>query len=177
MAAPNSSPGPGTWKSTPRMFPAVVDVDCPFGNLRAGPPDFARAGRARRETRRRPTSTSQLSANSFETGRTFVFDLSDPADTRLLSPLGETDADALPIHRVSLARRAGPGARHISRGLAADHWRGRAGWSNWTTEGVRSGARSAADLLDSWASSFTEPGGRPSARTALRRQPLPTCTG
>jgi hypothetical protein len=63
-------------------------------------------------------STSQLFANSFETGHTFVFDLSDPMHPRLFSDFG----DAGPYsHPHSFARTPRGTVLATYQGLGADH--------------------------------------------------------
>ena len=89
-------------------------------------------------------STSQLFANSFETGHTFVFDLSDPVHPRLFSDFG----DAGPYsHPHSFARTPSGTVLATYQGLAADH-RATGGLVELDDRGRMLRAASAADPLD-----------------------------
>jgi hypothetical protein len=63
-------------------------------------------------------STSQLFANAFETGRTFVFDLGDPARPQLLSDFGVAGPFA---HPHSFARTPSGTVLGAFQGRADDH--------------------------------------------------------
>ena len=70
-------------------FLTVVDVDrrsATYGQVVRTLP--AQGGRGAHHVEYQ-MSTSQLFANSFETGHTFVFDLSDPIHPRLFSDFGD----------------------------------------------------------------------------------------
>jgi hypothetical protein len=99
-------------------FLAVVDVDrrsATYGQVLRTLP--APGGRGAHHTEYE-MSASQFFANSFETGRTFVFDLSDPVDPSLLSDFG----DAGPYsHPHSFARTPRGTVLATYQGLAADH--------------------------------------------------------
>ena len=99
-------------------FLAVVDVDrrsATYGQVVRTLP--AQGGRGAHHVEYE-MSTSQLFANSFETGRTFVFDLSDPVHPRLFSDFG----DAGPYtHPHSFARTPSGTVLATYQGLAADH--------------------------------------------------------
>jgi hypothetical protein len=99
-------------------FLAVVDVDrrsATYGQVVSTLP--AQGGRGAHHVEYE-MSTSQLFANSFETGRTFVFDLGDPVHPRLFSDFG----DAGPYtHPHSFARTPSGTVLATYQGLAADH--------------------------------------------------------
>jgi hypothetical protein len=99
-------------------FLAVVDVDrrsATYGQVVRTLP--AQGGRGAHHTEYE-MSTSQLFANSFETGHTFIFDLSDPVHPSLVSDFG----DAGPYsHPHSFARTPRGTVLATYQGLAADH--------------------------------------------------------
>ena len=99
-------------------FLAVVDVDrrsATYGQVVTTLP--AQGGRGAHHVEYE-MSTSQLFANSFETGRTFVFDLTDAVRPRLFSDFG----DAGPYsHPHSFARTPSGSVLATYQGLAADH--------------------------------------------------------
>ena len=99
-------------------FLAVVDVDrrsATYGQVVSTLPALGGRGAHHVEYE---MSTSQLFANSFETGHTFVFDLSDPVHPRLFSDFG----DAGPYsHPHSFARTPSGTVLATYQGLAADH--------------------------------------------------------
>jgi hypothetical protein len=99
-------------------FLAVVDVDRrseTYGQVLRTLP--AQGGRGAHHVEYE-MSTSQLFANSFETGRTFVFDLSDPVHPRLFSDFGDSGPFS---HPHSFARTPGGSLLGTFQGLAADH--------------------------------------------------------
>ena len=99
-------------------FLAVVDADRrspTYGQVINTVPTLAGRGAHHTEYE---ISTSQLFANSFDTGRTFVFDIGDPVHPRLLSDFG----DAGPYtHPHSFARTPSGTVLATYQGLAADH--------------------------------------------------------
>jgi len=99
-------------------FLAVVDVDrrsATYGQVAATLPTPAGRGAHHIEYE---MSTNRLFANSFDTGRSFVFDLADPVHPRLLSDFG----DAGPYtHPHSFARTPSGTVLATYQGLAADH--------------------------------------------------------
>ena len=99
-------------------FLAVVDVDRrsqTYGQVVGTVPTLAGRGAHHTEYE---LSTSQLFANSFDTGRTFVFDLGDAVHPRLLSEFG----DAGPYtHPHSFVRTPSGTVLATYQGLAADH--------------------------------------------------------
>ncbi len=99
-------------------FLAVVDVDrhsATYGQVVGTLP--AQGGRGAHHIEYE-LSTHQLFANSYETGRTFVFDLADPARPGLLSDFG----DAGPYtHPHSFSRTPRGTVLATYQGLAADH--------------------------------------------------------
>lgn len=100
-------------------FLSVVDVDrrsATYGQVVRTLP--APGGRGAHHVEYDMT-TSQLFANSFDTGRTFVFDLSDPVHPRLSSAFG----DAGPYsHPHSFARTPSGTVLGTFQGLASDHY-------------------------------------------------------
>jgi hypothetical protein len=100
-------------------FLAVVDVDrrsATYGRVVRTLP--APGGRGAHHVEYEMT-TSQLFANSFDTGRTFVFDLSDPVRPRLSSEFG----DAGPFsHPHSFARTPSGTVLGTFQSLASDHY-------------------------------------------------------
>jgi hypothetical protein len=89
-------------------------------------------------------STNQLFANSFETGHTFVFDLSNPVHPRLFSDFG----DAGPYsHPHSFARTPSGTVLATYQGLASDH-RATGGLVELDDRGRMLRAASAANPLD-----------------------------
>ena len=89
-------------------------------------------------------TTSQLFVNSFDNGRTFVFDLSDPVQPRLVSEFG----DAGPFtHPHSFARTPRGTVLATYQGLAADHG-ATGGLAELDDRGRMLRAASAADPLD-----------------------------
>ena len=125
-------------------FLAVVDVDrrsATYGQVVSTLP--APGGRGAHHVEYE-MSTSQLFANSFETGHTFVFDLSDPVHPRLFSDFG----DAGPYsHPHSFARTPSGTVLATYQGLAADH-RATGGLVELDDRGRMLRAASAADPLD-----------------------------
>ena len=100
-------------------FLAVVDVDrrsATYGHVVRTLP--APGGRGAHHVEYEMT-TSQLFANSFDVGRTFVFDLSDPAHPRLSGKFG----DAGPYsHPHSFARTPSGTVLGTFQGLASNHY-------------------------------------------------------
>jgi hypothetical protein len=100
-------------------FLAVIDVDrrsSTYGHIVRTLP--APGGRGAHHVEYEMT-TSQLFANSFDSGRTFVFDLSDPEHPRLFSEFG----DAGPYsHPHSFARTPPGNVLGTFQGLASDHY-------------------------------------------------------
>jgi len=89
-------------------------------------------------------TTSQLFANSFDNGRTFVFDLGDPVHPRLVSEFG----DAGPYtHPHSFARTPRGTVLATYQGLAADH-SATGGLAELDDHGRMLRSASAADPLD-----------------------------
>ena len=89
-------------------------------------------------------STSQLFANSFDTGHSFVFELDDPLHPRLFSDFG----DAGPFtHPHSFARTPSGTVLATYQGLAADH-RATGGLVELDRRGRMLRATSAANRLD-----------------------------
>ena len=125
-------------------FLAVVDVDrrsATYGQVVRTLP--APGGRGAHHVEYE-MSTSQLFANSFETGHTFVFDLSDPVHPRLFSDFG----DAGPYsHPHSFARTPSGTVLATYQGLAADH-RATGGLVELDDHGRMLRASSAANPLD-----------------------------
>ena len=125
-------------------FLAVVDVDrrsATYGQVVRTLP--APGGRGAHHVEYE-MSTSQLFANSFETGHTFVFDLSDPVRPRLFSDFG----DAGPYsHPHSFARTPSGTVLATYQGLAADH-RATGGLVELDSRGRMLRATSAASPLD-----------------------------
>src|SRR5688572_7555996 len=125
-------------------FLAVVDVDrrsATYGQIVRTLP--APGGRGAHHVEYE-MSTSQLFANSFETGHTFVFDLSDPVRPRLFSDFG----DAGPYsHPHSFARTPTGTVLATYQGLAADH-RATGGLVELDSRGRMIRATSAASPLD-----------------------------
>lgn len=125
-------------------FLAVVDVDrrsATYGQVVRTLP--APGGRGAHHVEYE-LSTSQLFANSFETGHTFVFDLSDPVRPRLFSDFG----DAGPYsHPHSFARTPSGTVLATYQGLAADH-RATGGLVELDVRGRMLRAASAASPLD-----------------------------
>lgn len=125
-------------------FLAVVDVDrgsASYGKVVRTLP--APGGRGAHHVEYE-MATSELFANSFDTGQTFVFGLSDPMQPRLLSDFG----DAGPYsHPHSFARTPRGTVLATYQGLAADHHA--AGGLVELDEGGRMlRAASAANALD-----------------------------
>ena len=125
-------------------FLAVVDVDrrsATYGQVVRTLP--APGGRGAHHVEYE-MSTSQLFANSFETGHTFVFDLSDPVHPRLFSDFG----DAGPYsHPHSFARTPSGTVLATYQGLAADH-RATGGLVELDDRGRMLRAASAANPVD-----------------------------
>ena len=125
-------------------FLATVDVDrssATYGQVVSTLP--TPAGRGAHHTEYE-MSTSQLFANSFETGRTSVFDLSNPVHPRLLGDFG----DAGPYtHPHSFARTPSGTVLATYQGLAADH-NASGGLVELDDRGRMLRATSAADRLD-----------------------------
>lgn len=125
-------------------FLAVVDVDrssATYGQVVSTLPTLAGRGAHHVEYE---MSTSQLFANSFTTGRTFVFDLGDPVHPRLFSDFG----DAGPYtHPHSFARTPSGTVLATYQGLAADH-SASGGLVELDDRGRMLRATSAADPLD-----------------------------
>ena len=125
-------------------FLAVVDVDrnsATYGQVVNTLPTLAGRGAHHTEYE---MSTSQLFANSFSTGRTYVFDLADPVHPRLLSEFG----DAGPYtHPHSFARTPSGTVLATYQGLAADHGAS-GGLVELDDRGRMLRATSAADPLD-----------------------------
>lgn len=99
-------------------FLAVVDVDRrsgSYGQVVSTLP--AKGGRGAHHVEYE-LSTSQLFANAFETGRTFVFDLDDPARPQLLSDFGDAGPFA---HPHSFARTPSGTVLGTFQGRADDH--------------------------------------------------------
>lgn len=125
-------------------FLAVVDVDrgsATYGQVVATlpTPDGSSAHHVEYEM-----TTSELFANSIDTGETFVFDLSDPAHPSLLSDFG----DAGPFtHPHSFARTPGGTVLATYQGLAADD-DASGGLAELDDRGRMIRATSAADPLD-----------------------------
>ena len=98
-------------------FLAVVDVDRrspTYGQVVGTLP--ARGGRGAHHVEYE--TTGQLFANSFETGRTFVFDLGDPLHPRQLSEFGDVGGYS---HPHSYARTSRGTVLGTFQGLASDH--------------------------------------------------------
>jgi len=125
-------------------FLAVVDVDrssATYGQVVNTFPTMAGRGAHHTEYE---MSTSELFANSFSTGRTYVFDLGDPVHPRLLSEFG----DAGPYtHPHSFARTPSGTVLATYQGLAADH-SASGGLVELDDRGRMLRATSAADRLD-----------------------------
>jgi selenium-binding protein 1 len=125
-------------------FLAVVDVDrrsSTYGQVVSTLP--APGGRGAHHVEYE-MSTSRLFANSFETGHTFVFDLSDPVRPRLFSDFG----DAGPYsHPHSFARTPSGTVLATYQGLATDH-RATGGLVELDSRGRMLRATSAASPLD-----------------------------
>jgi hypothetical protein len=125
-------------------FLAVVDVDRrspTYGQVVTSLPTAAGRGSHHTEYE---MSTGQLFANSFDTGRTFVFDLGDPAHPRLLNDFG----DAGPYtHPHSFARTPSGTVLATYQGLSADH-NASGGLVELDDRGRMLRAASAADPLD-----------------------------
>jgi hypothetical protein len=125
-------------------FLAVVDVDrrsATYGQVITTLPTLAGRGAHHIEYE---MSTSQLFANSFGTGHTYVFDLSDPVHPRLFSEFG----DAGPYtHPHSFARTLSGTVLATYQGLAADHG-ATGGLVELDDRGEMLRATSAADPLD-----------------------------
>ena len=99
-------------------FLAVVDVDrrsATYGQVVSTLP--AQGGRGAHHVEYE-LSTNQLFANAFETGRTFVFDLGDPAHPQLLSDFGDAGPFA---HPHSFARTPSKTVLGTFQGRADDH--------------------------------------------------------
>src|SRR5436190_1497569 len=125
-------------------FLAVVDVDRrspTHGQVVRTLP--ARGGRGAHHVEYEMT-TSQLFANSFETGRTFVFDLGDPGHPRQLSEFGDVGAYS---HPHSYARTPSGTVLGTFQGLASDH-RAVGGLVEMDDHGKLIRATSAANRLD-----------------------------
>lgn len=125
-------------------FLAVIDVDRRSANygqvVRTLP---APGGRGAHHVEYE-MSTSHLFANSFETGHTFVFGLSDPVHPRLFSDFG----DAGPYsHPHSFARTPSGTVLATYQGLASDH-RATGGLVELDDRGRMLRAGSAANSLD-----------------------------
>jgi len=123
---------------------AVVDVDrssATYGQVVNTLPTLAGRGAHHTEYE---MSTSQLFANSFDTGRTYVFDLGDPVHPRLITDFG----DAGPYtHPHSFARAPSGTVLATYQGLAADH-SATGGLVELDDRGRMIRATSAADPLD-----------------------------
>jgi hypothetical protein len=99
-------------------FLAVVDVDrrsASYGQIVSTLP--AKGGRGAHHVEYE-LSTSQIFANSFETGRTFVFDLGEPSRPQLLSEFGDAGPFA---HPHSFARTPSRTVLGTFQGRADDH--------------------------------------------------------
>lgn len=99
-------------------FLAVVDVDrrsASYGQVVRTLP--AQGGRGAHHVEYAMT-TNELFANSFESGRTFVFDLGDPADPQLLNDFGDAGPFA---HPHSFARTPTGTVLGTFQGRADDH--------------------------------------------------------
>lgn len=123
---------------------AVVDVgrsSATYGQVVNTLPTLAGRGAHHTEYE---MSTSQLFANSFDTGRTYVFDLGDPVHPRLITDFG----DAGPYtHPHSFARTPSGTVLATYQGLAADH-SATGGLVELDDRGRMIRATSAADPLD-----------------------------
>jgi hypothetical protein len=125
-------------------FLAVVDVDrssATYGQVVSTLPTLAGSDAHHSEYE---MTTNQLFANSFDTGRTFVFDLSDPVHPSQVSEFG----DAGPYtHPHSFARTPSGTVLATYQGLAADH-SATGGLAELDDRGRFIRAASAADPLD-----------------------------
>jgi hypothetical protein len=125
-------------------FLAVVDVDrrsASYGHVVHTLP--APGGRGAHHVEYEMT-TSQLFANSFDAGRTFVFDLSDPVHPRLSSEFG----DAGPYsHPHSFARTPTGTVLGTFQGLASNHY-AVGGLVELNEHGKMIRGTSAADRID-----------------------------
>ena len=162
-------PGPGTSDKDADDFLAVIDVDrrsATYGQVLRTLP--APGGRGAHHVEYE-MSTSQLFANSFETGHTFVFDLSDPMHPRLFSDFG----DAGPYsHPHSFARTPSGTVLATYQGLAADH-RATGGLVELDDRGRMLRAASAANSVDRDLRPYSLAGSPNSTALSQRR---PTCT-
>lgn len=125
-------------------FLAVVDVDRrspTYGRVIRTLP--ARGGRGAHHVEYEMT-TGQLFANSFETGRTFVFDLGEPGHPRQLAEFGDVGAYS---HPHSFARTPSGTVLGTFQGLASDH-RAVGGLVEMDDRGKLIRAASAANRLD-----------------------------
>jgi len=125
-------------------FLAVVDVDrssATYGQVVATLPTLAGSDAHHVEYE---MTTSQLFANSFDTGQTFVFDLDDPVHPTLVGDFG----DAGPYtHPHSFARTPSGTVLATYQGLAADY-SASGGLAELDDRGQLLRAASAADPLD-----------------------------
>ena len=125
-------------------FLAVVDVDrssATYGQVMSTLPTLAGSDAHHVEYE---MTTSQLFANSFDTGQTFVFDLADPVQPSLISDFG----DAGPYTRPhSFARTPSGTVLATYQGLAADD-NVSGGLAELDDRGRLLRAASAADPLD-----------------------------
>src|SRR5688500_13576930 len=125
-------------------FLATVDVDRrspTYGQVVRTVP--ARGGRGAHHVEYE-MATGQLFANSFETGRTFVFDLGDPGHPRQLSEFGDVGAYS---HPHSFARTPRGTVLGTFQGLASDH-RAVGGLVEMDDRGKLIRAATAANRLD-----------------------------
>ena len=125
-------------------FLAVVDVDrrsATYGRVVRTLP--AQGGRGAHHVEYEMT-TGQLFANSFDTGRTFVFDISDPLRPRLSSEFGDVGPYS---HPHSFARTPSGTVLGTFQFLAADHL-GVGGLVELDDRGKVIRATSAANRLD-----------------------------
>jgi hypothetical protein len=125
-------------------FLAVVDVDrssATYGQVVSTLPTLTGSEAHHIEYE---MTTSQLFANSWDNGQTFVFDLGDPVHPRLVSVFG----DAGPYtHPHSFARTPSGTVLATYQGLAADH-SASGGLAELDDRGRMLRAASAADSLD-----------------------------
>jgi hypothetical protein len=125
-------------------FLAVVDVDrrsATYGHVVSTLPTLTGSDAHHIEYE---MTTSQLFANSWDNGQTFVFDLGDPVHPRLVSDFG----DAGPYtHPHSFARTPSGTVLATYQGLAADH-SASGGLAELDDRGRMLRAASAADSLD-----------------------------
>jgi hypothetical protein len=125
-------------------FLAVVDVDrssATYGQVVSTLPTLTGSDAHHIEYE---MTTSQLFANSWDNGQTFVFDLGDPVHPRLVSVFG----DAGPYtHPHSFARTPSGTVLATYQGLAADH-SASGGLAELDDRGRMLRAASAADSLD-----------------------------